>query len=389
MHQFHSRILFSILPFAVFALFSCRAIESVDKVEKSTAEVGEKMDKTNDGIDRTNRKMDETNGSIDETNKKMDDVRRQMNDMNNKLVETNQRMETMNRALDRMYQDLRQGDALNARLKTIEKMEETPHLVGKTVYAAQYFMSFEYQLWKGIGFDDPEMQLVLKRSAVDEFVQILRRLVQKDFPVDALDDSNDVASAKALALSMHMLNENSELDLKKKNMALESMRDLLKESLTYGHQLSQSRITSEDIPEFAKVALKEPELVRYLFDLRVNILPALVVSYLSEVSADDLWKRWSTRASVVMKSWTARTENLNELQLQEYVRWLSWANADVEFLKSIGMHPRRDKMLIRTLQNMQFIEEKSISSGSAANSTKQRALNGLRSELERYLKNVN
>jgi uncharacterized coiled-coil protein SlyX len=386
--HFYGRICSSFLPLVAIALVSCRAIESVDKVEKSTAEVGEKMDKTNDGIDRTNRKMDETNGSIDETNQKMDDVRRQMNDMNDKLVETNQRMETMNRALDRMYQDLRQGDALNARLTTIEKMVETPHLVGKTVFAAQYFMSFEYQLWKGVGFDDPDLQLVLKRCAVDEFVQVMRRLVRKDYPVNALDDSNDVASVKALSVSMHMLNENSEFDLKKKNIQLESMRDLLKTSLEYGNQLQQSKITADDIPEFAKVALKEPDIVRYLFDLRVNMLPAMVVSYLSDVSADDFWTRWSSRAGVLMKNWTARTEQLNELQLQEYIRWLSWANDDLAFLKSVGLQPRLDSTLVRTLQNLRFADDQTLTGSTPAVVAKQRALVGLKSELQRYLKQI-
>lgn len=388
MRHFYGRIFSSFLPVVAIALVSCRAIESVDKVEKSTAEVGEKMDKTNDGIDRTNRKMDQTNGSIEDTNQKMDDVRRQMNDMNDKLVETNQRMETMNRALDRMYQDLRQGDALNARLKTIEKMVETPRLVGKTVFAAQYFMSFEYQLWKGVGFDDPAMQLVLKRCAIDEFVQVLRRLVQKDYPVNALDDSNNVASVKALAVTMHMLNENAEHHLKNKNLPLESIHDLLKTSLEFGHQLQQSKITSDDIPEFAQVALKEPEIVRYLFDLRVNMLPAMVVSYLSDVDADDFWSRWSSRASVWMKSWTARTDKLNELQVQEFSRWLSWANDDVAFLKSVDIQPRLDNMLVRTLQNMRISEERTASNNTASAIAKQRAVVGLKSELERYLKQI-
>ncbi len=381
-----SRLCSSLILLSSLGLMSCRALESVDKVEKSTAEVGDKMDKTNDGIDRTNRKMDETNDNIGETNSKMDDMRRQMGQMNDKLVDTNKRMDDMNRALDRMYQDLRQGDALNARLKTIENLIATQKLKGKAVFAAQYFMSFEYQLWKGEGFDNQSVRQVLLRSAVEEFVHVLRRLARTDLPIDMLNTDNDLASLEALAMSMHLMNPNAEHDLRVKNLPVSSMHDLLKNSLQYGFELQNSKISSVDIPEFAQLALKEPAIVQYMFELRASMFPGWVVSTLSNVNSDEFFARWSSRAGTWLKPWTARTESLNELQVSELAQYLAWANADMSFLQSIGVQPRTDSSLLRILANMKIVDTSARAGNeSTAAAAKSRALLGLKAQVENYL----
>lgn len=367
------------------AFTACSAIESVGRVEKSTAEVGEKMDKTNDGIDRTNKKMDETNGSIDETNQKMDEVRRQMDEMNNKLVETNKRMEIMNSELERMYQDLRQGDSLNARLQTLEKLTTTPRLKSKLVFAAQYYMSYEFQLWKGQGSDGEEVRQMLRHAAADEFVQVVRRLSQTSFPINILDETNEISSLKALAIALHTVNPNSKINSQTNKFAPESMHLLLTQALGYGHQLSQSKISADKIPDFAKVVLKEPELVKYLFELRVNMLPAMVVSAMSQTASDEFVTRWMARAGVVLKPWTAQTRSLNELQLSEYADWISWANADVAQMKAFGLQPRFDATLLRTLKNMRLAEDSEQGNESTAALARLRAFKNLRDELGKFI----
>lgn len=373
------------LASVAFAGTACSAIESVGRVEKSTTEVVEKMDKTNDGIDRTNKKMDETNGSIDETNQKMDEVRRQMDEMNNKLVETNKRMEIMNSELERMYQDLRQGDSLSARLQTLEKLTTTPRLKSKLVYAAHYFMSYEFQLWKGQGSDGEEVRQMLRHAAADEFVQVVRRLSQTSFPINILDEGNEISSLKALALALHTVNPNAKMNSQTNKFATESMHLLLSQALGYGHQLSQSKISAEKIPDFAKVVLKEPELVKYLFELRVNMLPALVVSAMSQTASDELVSRWMARAGVVLKPWTAQTRSLNEIQLSEYADWISWANADVAKMKTFGLKPRFDPTLLRTLKNIRFSEESGQGNESTAALARLRAFENLRDELGKFI----
>ncbi|MEN9810228.1 MAG: hypothetical protein RLZZ488_1795 [Pseudomonadota bacterium] len=376
--------MFSLATLAL-AFTACSAIESVGRVEKSTTEVGEKMDKTNDGIDRTNRKMDETNGSIDETNQKMDDVRRQMDEMNNKLVETNKRMEIMNSELDRMYQDLRQGDSLNARLQTLDKLTTTPRLKSKLVFAAQYFMSYEFQLWKGQGSDGEEVRQMLRHAAADEFVQVVRRLSQTSFPINILDEGNEISSLKALSVALHTVNPNAKINSQANKFAPESMHQLITQALAYGQKLAQSKISADKIPDYAKVVLREPELVKYLFELRVNMLPAMVVSSMSQTASDEFVTRWMARAGVVLKPWTAQTRSLNELQLSEFADWLSWANADVAQLKAFGLNPRFDATLIRTLKNLRFSEDSAQANESTAAIARQRAFNILRAELGKFI----
>lgn len=356
--------------FSVFSV-SCGVLNSLENVEKSTTEVGDKMDETNHGIEKTNDKMDETNGKMDETNSgikttndKMDDMKDSMAAMNDKLIETNQRMDNMNNALNRMYQDLRQGDSLAARLQTIEKMSETPTLKGKSVYAAQYFMSFEYQLWKGEGPDVQALRDILKRDAVDEFVQTLRRFAKSSLPINAMSSDRDLLSMEALALLSHMQNSNSVLTMNNKNLPLESMHSLLKESLEYGHKLALGTTSMKDVPEFAVFALREPELVKYLFELRVNMLPALLVGELSKVADDGFVRRWLSRASVWLHPWTADLTQKNAIELKEYISWLKWADADLSFLNSINVTPRIDSSLFKVLRQARFVDRSTAPSGS-------------------------
>ncbi|MEN9528401.1 MAG: hypothetical protein RI932_274 [Pseudomonadota bacterium] len=330
---------------------ACNALESVNKVEKSTAEVGQKMDETNDGIEETNRKMEE--------------MKREMGEMNGKLIETNQRMEGMNKALDRMYQDLRQGDALAARLQTIEKMSEANTLKGKTVYAAQYFMSFEYQLWKGEGSDGNALREVLKRDAVDEFIQTLRRFSKSTLPLSAMSQDRDLLSLEALALTSHMVNSNAAYALSQRKISISSMHALFRDSLDYGHKLAKGAIAFKDLPEFAQFALREPDLLRYFFELRVNMLPAMVLSEISEVASDASVSRWSSRVFSWLRPWNANLAQKNELELREYLTWMNWANADLCFLKSIGITPRLDRSMLRILKNARLVNQSSAGTTSA------------------------
>ena len=349
---------------------SCNALKSVDKVEKSTAEVG--------------LKMDETNGEIEETNRKMDEMKNEMGEMNDKLIETNQRMENMNKALERMYQDLRQGDSLSARLQTIEKMSDAASLKGKTVYAAQYFMSFEYQLWKGEGSDGIAFRELLKRDAVDEFIQTLRRFAPTSLPIDALSSEKDLLSIEALAMTSHMLNSNSAFAMNKKNYGIASMHSLLKDSLEYGQKLASGTLAVRDIPEFAQFALRDPELVKYIFELRINMLPCLVLNELSEVASDKFVNKWKARASTWLLPWNADLSSKNELEIREYITWLSWADADLEFLNSLGVVPRVDPLLLKVLRNARFVDQSRFMS-SPATALRVAAVSELKDALDKFL----
>jgi hypothetical protein len=352
---------------------ACNALESVDKVERTTAEVGEKMGETNDEIAETNRKMEE--------------MKREMGEMNGKLIETNQRMEGMNKALDRMYQDLRQGDSLAARLQTIEKMSEATTLKGKTVYAAQYFMSFEYQLWKGEGIDGNAIHEVLKRDAVDEFIQTLRRFSKTTLPFSAMSQDRDLLSIEALALTSHMVNSNAVHSLGQKNIPISSMHALLRNSLEYGYRLSKGALSFNELPEYAKFALREPELLLYVFELRVNMLPAMLLSEISEVASDAAVSRWTSRVGSWLRPWNADLSRKNELELREYLTWMNWASADLRFLQSIGSTPRLDRSLFRILKNARLVNQ-SRPSNAPAEMARSVAMMELKVAMDKFLSQV-
>lgn len=362
---------------AVAACAACGALKSMDKVEQSTTAVGLKMDETNGEIEETNQK-------IDETNSKMDEMKREMGEMNGKLVETNRRMETMNKALDRMYQDLRQGDALAARLQTLEHIAQQPVLKSKVLHAAQYFMSFEYQLWKGDGIDDSLLRDILARDAVDEFSQTIRRFAKSDLPVSVLTTDNDTLSLHALALTCHILNSNAVVNAQKYNLQTVSMHELLSQSLSYGEKVRLNQLTQADVPLFAQYALRYPELVKYIFELRVNMYPALLVSNVSQLDSDSFFKRWLSRAASWLKPWQADLSQRNALELEEMQNWMKFATSDLKLLNSLGLKVRVDPALIRVLSHIELVD-KAPPESSEVDSKRTLALTKLKSSIDQFV----
>jgi TolA-binding protein len=359
---------------------SCGALESMDEVEKSTTAVGLKMDETNGEIEETNKK-------IDETNTKMDEMKREMGEMNGKLIETNQRMETMNKALDRMYQDLRQGDALAARLQTLEAIEQQHSLKSKVLHAAQYFMSFEYQLWKGDGIDDSLLRDIFARDAVDEFSQTIRRFAKTELPVSVLLTDNNTASLQALALTSHILNSNAVVNGHKHGQLVVSMHELLRQALVYGNKVKDSQLNRADIPLFAQFALRYPELVKYVFELRINMFPALLTSNVSQMDNDSFMKRWFSRASSWLKPWEADLSDRNFIEIEELQNWMSFAVNDLKTLQSLGLTARVDPALIRVLSHLEFVDNAPPVSPEQ-DKKRSLALSDLKSSIDQFIKSA-
>lgn len=339
----------SISVAVIGACVACGALESMDQVEKSTTAVGLKMDETNDEIE-------ETNSKIDETNQKMDEMKSEMGEMNDKLIETNRRMETMNRALDRMYQDLRQGDALAARLQTLETISGLSTVKSKALHAAQYFMSFEYQLWKGDGIDDVALRDILARDAVDEFAQTIRRFAKSDLPVNAMGGDNNTLSLQALALTCHILNSNAVVNARKNGQPVASMHELLSQALRYGRLLGQDRLSRAEVPLYAQYALKYPDLMKYILELRINMFPAMLASTLSRMDDDSFFSRWFARASSWLRPWDAELGELSSLEIEELLSWMEFARNDLELLNALELKPRLDPALVRVLKHLQFVD---------------------------------
>ena len=363
---------------AVAVCVACGALKTMDKVEQSTTAVGLKMDETNGEIEETNTKIDETNNKIDE-------MKREMGEMNGKLVETNRRMENMNKALDRMYQDLRQGDALAARLRTLEAIAQKSGIKSKIVHAAQYFMSFEYQLWKGDGIDDSMFRDILARDAVDEFSQTIRRFAKSELPIGVLDTDNNTMSLHALALTSHILNSNAQLNGQKHGLHVASMHELLSQSLVYGEQIRSNQLNQAAVPLFAQFALRYPELIKYVFEIRVNMFPALLASNLSQMEADSFFRRWFSRATSWLRPWQADLSQRNSLEIQELQSWMSFALNDLKLLTSLGLKVRVDPALIRVLSHIDFVD-KAPPVSPELDKNRDLAVNDLKLSVEYFIK---
>jgi len=180
------------------------------------------------------------------------------------------------------------------------------------------------------------------------------------------------------------LNSNSAFAMNKKNYGIASMHSLLKDSLEYGQKLAAGTLAVRDIPEFAQFALRDPELVKYVFELRINMLPGLVLNELSEVASDKFVSKWKARASSWLLPWNADLSSKNELEIREYITWLSWADADLAFLNSLGVVPRVDPLLLKVLRNARFVDQSRFMS-SPTNAQRVAAVSELKDAFDKFL----
>lgn len=329
---------------------SCSAVRSVDDMKQNTDNMGRDTSKMAEKLTLTQQQMDNMNGN-------MSDMANKLDGLGTKIGELGDKIDGMGNALDKMYGDLRMGDSLQARLRSLDEMNATKLLVAKTAHASHFFISFEYQLWKAEGLDSPKTQLGLIDDAVREFATLAQKYMESDArTVSVISEDNSVLNLYALALCMHMKNPSTQRILQSKNVDFPSMFDLIQSGFRAGADLKTGVRKLSDLKPFEISVLEYEDVFQYLFELRANMFPAMVIGNLSTADATNPTQKWWSRGNLFLHPWNAQTEVKNAAQIRMYAAWLTEAVFIKKFMRSLGAEPRFDGMLLKTLKNMRFPE---------------------------------
>ncbi len=368
----------AILVSASFWACSCSAVRSVDDMKQNTDNMGRDTNKMSQQMTLTQQQMTDMNGSIggmsdkidgmanridglggkiDSMGGKIDGLGGKIDAMGSKIDGLGDKMDAMSTALNKMYGDLRMGDSLQARLKSLDEMKSTKLLAPKTAHASHFFISYEFQLWKGEGNDTDKSRLGLMDDAVREFATLAQKFMNDDArSVSVATEDNDMLNLYALALSLHMVNPGTQRILAEKKIPVVSMFDLIRDGLKAGADLKDGKRDVSDLKAYEASVLEYEEVFTYLLELRANMYPGMLVGGLSEANATNGAQKWWARANMFTMPWKAQTESKNLVQLRMYSSWVSEAATLKIFLRTVKKQARFDQLLIRILKNMRIPE---------------------------------
>jgi hypothetical protein len=372
-------------------LFSaCSAMDSMDSMKKNTQDMKKDTREMSDNFSMTQEQIGETNQKMGETNQKMDNMTDSLNETNKKMSDMTTKLDSMSGSMDKMYSDLRQGDAMQARVKSIEMMENTEELGAKVTHAAHYLLSFEYQLWKGDTQDTPEKRLSLMNDAVRELATDIQRYISDDHSVSTGNADARLKNLFAIAMSLHMNNPSNESLLRSKGLEPVSMFALIKSGLASGAALKNGTIKLEELPAHASSVLEYEANFIYLLQLRSNMFPGMVVGSLSNADSDSymgLKGIWS-KINLFLRPWDAKTPDRNLVQLRLYASWLQDAAALRCFLVENNLPTRDDTLLLKVLRNMRIPELESGQTAFSDDSQRRAGLESLSTALSNLLASV-
>lgn len=273
-----------------------------------------------------------------------EDIKRKTEEVSNKTTE--------------LYDDLRHNEAEQKRRQLLHDMNQTTNSALKISLAAKYYMSFEYQLWGGKGYDTAKRRQEMAALALKEFLIEIQQFI----PDRTIDISP--LSPKDPSMNLNVLTATMDIDDPKQDRMREAMPELkhinilslLKDGLKIGAGLrNKSIVTTQFAPEVEEV-LNFEKLSIDLIKNRVQFLPVLVLTQVSDLGFSNL-----TAAKMYFMNWELDLEQLNIVQMKLYTKYLHAAVEDIEFLKSIGVEVKLNSSVVDFYKNMKIKNEKNQS----------------------------
>lgn len=365
-----------------FCLNACSVHDGMKNMESNTQKMNETTarmeEKTSDLSEETKKVRGATGDMLQET-KQMNATTQQMQASTAKVAEVTEKMaettkevkETSNdlrEATINLYDDARQGTSLELRSHARQFMKATSEQLSKIGYAAQYFMAFEFQLWKGINSDNEAKMDLLRRDAIDELIRTVYEFMPDKRSISPLSQTENMKNLYALCGTLHMVNSNGELlrataendnaeslhDNQAADHKLVSMLDLLQDGLAAKADLEKGSVKLEDLKPHQRAVLEHEGVVIYLLQVRANFLTAMTLKRLIAADGEQLSKLGQARK--VYFSWTAKTAARNTAELHKFVDLLSQAQATRAFLAQVGAPAPIDKTIKRLLRNMRLAD---------------------------------
>ncbi|MBO9667945.1 MAG: hypothetical protein J7501_14175 [Bdellovibrio sp.] len=280
----------------------------------------------------------------------------EMHDATVRMSETTDTMKTRTGELkdvtDELYDALRQGNALQLRREAYNSVLQAPTLFKKISEATKYFMSFEFQLWNGIGQDGAaEKREILGQQAAQEFFMEIEELATRDNSVNPLaqPDAKDIysqdnltASFNAMAVGMDRYNRKQEQNIAAKpDQKMMSMYSMMEEALLAPRDVAQKGYIRE--------ILAHEEKAVQLLQARYNMFPLMFIDVVSKIGDKNL----VGQAKMLLMGWEFNVDALSATQL-EYLQTevLEKAVSAKELLIKIGKKPELDGKVARLLAKM-------------------------------------
>ncbi len=314
----------------------------------------------------TKRKLDE----MHDATVNMDKKTTELGDNTRKLVAKTDKLDAKTAE---MYDALKQGDSLNARRLGLAGILEAYSIAAKVSEAGKYIMSFEYQVWSGLGLDTEEKRVEVASSGVREFMKDVQEFIPDPENLVAVplvrgadDSANRLRGLNAISVAMHLINPKQEHILKVHPTLKEiSMMGMIQEALRARPLIDQGTKRIEDYPPYVKDVLVYEAIAQLLIQTRYNFLGAMTLARVkakSELRKTGLkaeankWKNMLlsfAQAFVdvpnVLNLSTSMNVDLakfNLVEVREFSRYLKAALKVSEFLNSIGVPPKIDVQLL-------------------------------------------
>lgn len=279
-----------------------------------------------------------------------------MHDATVKMSDTTEDMKTSTGELknqtDELYDALRQGNALQLRREAYNSILQAPTLFKKISEATKYFMSFEIQLWNGLGQDKSSSKREsLEQQATQEFFMEIEELAPRDNSIDPLaePDAKDIssrdnmtASFNAMAVTMERTNRKQlENNDRLGERTVVSMYSLMEEAL----------LAPRDVPQKGSIreVLAHEEKAIQILQTRYNMFPLMFIDAVSKLGD----KNKVMQAKTLMMGWDLDLSGMNATQVEFLKTEVLQQGLDAKnLLIKLGKKPEMNSKVARLIDKM-------------------------------------
>ncbi|QDK46385.1 hypothetical protein DOM22_15025 [Bdellovibrio sp. ZAP7] len=280
----------------------------------------------------------------------------EMHDATVKMSDTTEDMKKSTGELkdqtDELYDALRQGNALQLRREAYNSVMQAPTLFKKISEATKYFMSYEVQLWNGLGQDKSSAKReLLEQQATQEFFMEIEELAQRDNSIDPLaePDATDItskdnmtASFNAMAVAMDRTNRKQVENVDRLGETqVVSMYSLMEEAL----------LAPRDIPQKGSIreVLAHEEKAIQILQTRYNMFPLMFIDMVSKLGDKNL----VMQAKTLLLGWDLDMSGMNATQVEYLKTEVLQKGIDAKnLLIKLGKTPKMDSKVKRLIDKM-------------------------------------
>ncbi|WP_413558131.1 hypothetical protein [Bdellovibrio sp. HCB209] len=272
----------------------------------------------------------------------------EMHDATVKMSDTTEDMKQQTGDLkgmtDELYDALRQGNALQLRREAYNSVVQAPTMFKKISEATKYFMSFEFQLWNGIGQDTSVLKRdVLGQQAAQEFFMEIEELAPRDGSVNPLADGDDrTASFNAMAVAMDQTNRKQNANLESTGQTkLISMYSMMEEALLAPREVPQTGYIRE--------ILAHEEKAIQILQTRYNMFPLMFIDMMSKLGDKNIFSQGKT----LLMGWDLDLSTMNATQTEYLQTEVLQKGLDAKnLLIQLGKTPKMDSKVARLIDKM-------------------------------------